>query len=108
MSIQTPTAICSIPHCQAGVHAGGMCNPHYLIWYREQRQDLQDEVKRVNKALGLVANYFCDGADDCKEVPLRWWVRDGDEDEPQALCQIHTEQILYNLRREVRRLELKV
>lgn len=108
MSAQTVHSICSSPGCTHEVHASGMCNPHYLVWYREQRQDLETEVRKVLTKLGPPADYFCDGADDCKEHPVRWWVKAGDRAEPHALCHTHTEAILADLRKEVRRLELKV
>jgi len=83
-----------------------MCNPHYLIWYRDQRNEIEAEVRKALRLHGDPDGYFCDADPDCKEISVRWWVKNGTEH--IALCSAHTEQILSDLRRDVRRLELKV
>ena len=111
MTTNAVQAVCSIPGCGIEVHASGLCNPHYLIWYREQRQDLVTEVNKVRIKFGPPTDYFCEGATDgspeCQETPDRWWVKDGAVTDPLALCQRHTEEILTAYRKEIRRLEVK-
>ena len=86
----------------------GYCNPHYLVWYRDERNMLEREVRKAYAIHGDPATYFCDGDEQCKTPPNRWWVREGDEGEPLALCSKHTEQTIYNLKQDIRRLELKI
>lgn len=102
---------CITPGCtEINIKANGLCNPHYMLWYREQRQELEREVRRALTKFGQPSDYYCEsdsvGLADCRETPVRWWVKDGGE--PLALCHTHTEEILAIYRREVRRLELKV
>ena len=107
MTAQTVLQICSEPDCEHEVKAHGLCNNHYMLWYREQRSDLEREVQRAQLKFGDPADYFCDGGDDaCTETPVRWWLKAGGE--PLAICHTHTEAALADLRKEVRRLELKV
>lgn len=95
---------CSTPGCEIDSKANGLCNTHYMEFYRSSLRELLAEVRGVVRVHGDADGYFCEYAG-CEGVAAKWYVKNGQT--PMALCSQHTSTIADSLRMEIRRLELK-
>jgi hypothetical protein len=96
---------CSRPDCFNPIQASGLCNTHYVAQWREKRQEVGREIRAAILRHGAPSKYLCEGGEDCQQIPIRWWVKDGTE--PTPLCPVHVEALAERFRREVLRLEWK-
>ena len=97
-------APCSVPDCTVTSRALGLCNTHYISYWRRTERQLQAELRAARLQHGDPANYYCEATSNCTETPVRWWVKDN---EPRAYCQTHATLTLDELRLDIRRLEAK-
>lgn len=96
---------CTVPGCHTISKTYGLCNAHYMEYYRRTNTELHAEVADATRRLGSPEEYFCEGTDSCDEPAVRWYVKDGKH--PQAFCAKHSATLIDWMRMEIRRLELK-